>query len=1138
MLLCLVVGAWNYFLSPGYLTPILRDKIASLTGAEVELVSAEFSLFKGLDLKGLSIRPAGDPSAEAILTAQAVHLEYRLWNFIAGRSFGVERIVCYKPNVTLDYFRGPDGKETTNLQQLFGKLSSGGGNLLASIPADSLPVIEFQQGRIRRIDRTTVNVKVMEKEFHCVMVPDCQGEYRGIVEIAGRTSPIWLRYACNLTSGTLRLLGGSISTEALEFLPPKYHDLVKRYQLRGEFLPVEQPSTSGDSEQIELELKNFSLRLPTEDGDLTLRHVRGRVSLGDTELKVDLKGTILEFGDAEIIARGRFSGIKSPAFELDIWLGNVRLPKTVNPDSPLAELLGQIHRDFQIEGTGNIAAHFSRSPGGKTQCRGYICPQRASGRYSEFPLPLHDITGRIEFDETGIRRIDLNARKGDAVLHATGELQDVRYLDRWRTIFDVTITAQNLALDKDLHNALPPEGLDAWKEVDPAGSTDTTVHIFRHNQTDKLAIAIDIRPRGNLTLRCAEFPYPLRNCTGRASVANDAVIIHDLRSHHGDFRLSASGYLRNLSTKTPDINLQIAASQMPFDKTLRDVLPKELQTFLNDLKLSGMVNPIQAKIRQTASRPLHYDVRMGITGGALDYTLFPYALTNVTGQIRVMPEMIRIESLRGEHGSQVVTAAGHYAPQKTAQDEYTILITADGASLDGDFLKAANANKQLSKGLAPFHYRGKGNLRVQLTQPTMSGGDIRYAALLKPLGGSLLWDELPYTLDDLRGEVLITPDRVTLRELRGTHGKAAMTVSGTADLSSLLTRAQLSLRANAPVDADLLRLFKHLESPLDDKLQAGGTLAVDLQNLNLTWRTAPQTKETTFDWAINGLIGFDGAQYKNDPKDKTARTLTGQFNGQFAESSGVYTANAEAKLKRFEIEHVALTDVRTKLLCTVWDKNTLRVKNLSGRCATGKIAGDASIKLDGETDYEFDLSMVDVPLGSLLSNAASRKLMKGSLQGRLAMHYRGGKKRIRQAEGRLEIVRGELYRLPVFLEALNVIALQLPGNAAFQSGEIHYTLRGDTLYLREIVLTGKALSVVGSGTINLKTDAINLTFLTGPPGKLPRLGEIAGDILRAIAGELIEIRVTGTTANPKMTPMPLRSINALIKTLLAPLKAR
>ncbi|MCD4823192.1 MAG: hypothetical protein K8S55_10725, partial [Phycisphaerae bacterium] len=82
------------------------------------------------------------------------------------------------------------------------------------------------------------------------------------------------------------------------------------------------------------------------------------------------------------------------------------------------------------------------------------------------------------------------------------------------------------------------------------------------------------------------------------------------------------------------------------------------------------------------------------------------------------------------------------------------------------------------------------------------------------------------------------------------------------------------------------------------------------------------------------------------------------------------------------------------------------------------------------------------------------------------------------------------------------------------------------------------ISILGSGTLNMKTDALKLTFLTGPPGKLPRLSELADDILNALGKELMEIRVTGTLKKPKMETRSLRSIERIIRRLAAPMPER
>ena len=85
----------------------------------------------------------------------------------------------------------------------------------------------------------------------------------------------------------------------------------------------------------------------------------------------------------------------------------------------------------------------------------------------------------------------------------------------------------------------------------------------------------------------------------------------------------------------------------------------------------------------------------------------------------------------------------------------------------------------------------------------------------------------------------------------------------------------------------------------------------------------------------------------------------------------------------------------------------------------------------------------------------------------------------------------------------------------------------------EIYLTGAGVSLVGSGTMDRKTERLKLTFLTGPLGKLPRIAR-ADELLTSIVGEIVEFRVTGTLERPRMTPVALRSLDAIYRTLLNP----
>jgi len=76
--------------------------------------------------------------------------------------------------------------------------------------------------------------------------------------------------------------------------------------------------------------------------------------------------------------------------------------------------------------------------------------------------------------------------------------------------------------------------------------------------------------------------------------------------------------------------------------------------------------------------------------------------------------------------------------------------------------------------------------------------------------------------------------------------------------------------------------------------------------------------------------------------------------------------------------------------------------------------------------------------------------------------------------------------------------------------------------------------------MKMSSEKLDLTFLTGPPGRLPRIAVIrnASKVLSAIFKELLVIRITGTLSKPVRKAVPFRSIDAMLKELLSPGRAR
>ncbi len=170
----------------------------------------------------------------------------------------------------------------------------------------------------------------------------------------------------------------------------------------------------------------------------------------------------------------------------------------------------------------------------------------------------------------------------------------------------------------------------------------------------------------------------------------------------------------------------------------------------------------------------------------------------------------------------------------------------------------------------------------------------------------------------------------------------------------------------------------------------------------------------------------------------------------------------------------------------------------------------------------------DVPI----MDPKKRPSMPGKLKGTFTARVDG--KGQWQATGDIYIHDAKLYRLPIMLGFLHLIHLSLPGEAAFKTGHLAYSLKGGQLDLRRMYLTGDSLSVAGLGEIDLDTQQLDLTFITGPPARAPKLTGLAEELLKVFTRVFMEVKVTGTVSRPRMTPVPMSSAQKILRAVLTP----
>ncbi|MFP3938479.1 MAG: hypothetical protein ACLFVW_09075, partial [Phycisphaerae bacterium] len=267
-----------------------------------------------------------------------------------------------------------------------------------------------------------------------------------------------------------------------------------------------------------------------------------------------------------------------------------------------------------------------------------------------------------------------------------------------------------------------------------------------------------------------------------------------------------------------------------------------------------------------------------------------------------------------------------------------------------------------------------------------------------------------------------------------------------------------------------------------------------------------------------GWISFDSAVADLGFGHKT---LSGKVSGSGGQTPEGLELDADVELDSILVGRGEITDVTGRLVKSP-GSDRMRVNELMGRVYEGRLYGLAEIELSDPLEYALSFSVEDVQIEGLMKagrdsaeeSPQDDSDISGLLTGKLEYRAVAGDSDTQQAAGRLRISDGKLYRLPVPLELLYVVTLTLPGEGAFTSGDVQYELKGQELTFREIHLRGPALSVVGSGQLNLRTEQLRLNFITGPPGKVPRLAAEIDEMLKPISRELAEIRISGTLSNP------------------------
>ncbi len=264
----------------------------------------------------------------------------------------------------------------------------------------------------------------------------------------------------------------------------------------------------------------------------------------------------------------------------------------------LAEKPREVVRSLHPRGTANFYMWMGRDDPRETMRQHLeITLNGCSMCYEKFPYPIGNIRGTLEMNDGNWEFHDnLKGTNDTGHISCQGHLTSPQQGQELYLRFD----AQDVALEEELRNALPPGMQQVWNGLQPRGRIDLEKVVVRLSPADKQpVITVHARPQPDSTsIELTRFPYRLENLEGLLIYHDGKVEIlgprpnERFRAEHGSVKAAAVGacYLQ------PDGRWQLKLDRLTVDRLQLDdhelvrALPEQLKNALAQLDPRGPIN--------------------------------------------------------------------------------------------------------------------------------------------------------------------------------------------------------------------------------------------------------------------------------------------------------------------------------------------------------------------------------------------------------------------------------------------------------------------------------------------------------------------------------------------------------------------
>jgi hypothetical protein len=268
---------------------------------------------------------------------------------------------------------------------------------------------------------------------------------------------------------------------------------------------------------------------------------------------------------------------------------------------------------------------------------------------------LRDVRGRLEMDEDRIEFFGLSGQHDEGTLQVDGYATIPENLE---PEMDLCVMGQQIRLDQELAEVLPPEGRGAFAQFRPQGYLDASGSIRRVNSaaTTEYDLQASIY---DCVVEYESFPYVVSDVNGRVNIRTQGVSILHVEGVHGTAHIEIRGEVqRHSSGYEADLNL--ACTTMPIDGDLYAAFPAKFRRVWQMFEPQGT-----ARLRST----LHYEVddkgsrhrhrtQLLIENGGAVFSGFPMPLKHMSAELVLSDQRAELINLSATSGGGTIHLDG------------------------------------------------------------------------------------------------------------------------------------------------------------------------------------------------------------------------------------------------------------------------------------------------------------------------------------------------------------------------------------------------------------------------------------------------------------------------------------------------